>query len=659
VSFAPTASPDIGLLLDGRYRVEELVARGGMATVYRGHDERLDRTVALKIMHPHLAADPEFLARFTREARSAARLSHPCVVSVFDQGEDADRVYLAMELIEGETLRAELSRTGALTVREVLRISIAVAQALQAAHRAGIIHRDIKPENILLAEDGRVKVADFGLARAIGSATSSTSATLLGTVAYISPEVVTRGQSDERSDLYSFGVVLYEMLTGVQPHTGELPVHVAFQHVHEDMPAPSLRTPSVPRQLDSLVTWCCARTPASRPRDAYELLEALEDLAATLPAAVLDAPPLAAERNGTQDVPHLTSALDDAALLEDAPARSFPAEAAPDPLAEDPDASTRVVALRPPSPRRGRHLRRGASRSPLAVRAIAALAVLALLAGGVWASVRWYATEGPGGDRAVPSVVGASLSEAESALEARDLAVRTSETYSDDVPAGHVVTVTPNAGSELKRGDAVTLLVSRGQQTFTVPDVRGASLDDARASVEAVGLTLVEDDPAYDATVPEGSVVSQSSQSDTLPEGGEVHVVVSRGPEPVAVPDQSGRSSADAQAALKAQGFRVRVTESFSPTVATGAVISQDPPGGTARPGATIGIVVSKGPEMVTVPDVFQRPEAEATSTLEGAGFTVKVVHDKGDPVFGLVYEQSSAGGSQAAKGSTITIKVF
>ena len=254
MSSATSTSPGISLLLDDRYRVEEPIARGGMATVHRGHDQRLDRVVALKIMHPHLAMDEDFRRRFGREARSAARLAHRNVVGVFDQGEDEDRIYLAMELIEGETLRARIVERGRLTVGESLEITAQVLEALVAAHGAGIVHRDIKPENILLDRQDTVKVADFGLARAIGANNSSTGAALLGTVAYISPEVVTRGEADERSDLYSLGVVLFEMLTGRQPFRGEQPVHIAFQHVHEDIPAPSTLVSGIPRPLDSLIT---------------------------------------------------------------------------------------------------------------------------------------------------------------------------------------------------------------------------------------------------------------------------------------------------------------------------------------------------------------------------------------------------------------------
>lgn len=662
----------MGQLLDGRYRVEGLVARGGMASVHRGYDERLDRTVALKLMHPHLAVDPQFRARFSREAKAAARLAHPDVVAVFDHGEDGDSAYLAMELVEGGTLREKIRR-GPLTVRHALAIAIPVARALRAAHHAGIVHRDIKPENILLGPDGEVKVTDFGLARAIGAATASATGTLLGTVAYVSPEVVTRGHCDERSDLYSFGVVLFEMLTGCQPFTGEQPVHVAFQHVHEDIPAPSSVVASVPRALDSLVTWCCARATGSRPRSADELLGALEELVRELPAAVLDAEPVAVTAQSTQDVPLLTSPLPEDALIRDAAPASFPlapdgpASSTDGARADDPSltagepsvSAPRTVPMPTPAARSGRHLDRSVRRRSPLVRFAALLALLAVVGSGVWAGIRWYETDGPGGERTVPAVVDEPLAQAESALRAEDLAVSTRQTYSADVPAGHVISSTPAAGVHVQRGDAVTVLVSLGVQTFPVPDLTGASLEDARATLANSGLTLVEDPQAFDEAVPAGRIISQSASAPALPAGGEVHVVVSKGPEPIGVPSVVGRPESEAAAALKSQGFLVRTSQAYSLTVPTGTVISQDPANGTAVRGATIGIVVSKGPEMTTVPDVFRQPEAQAVATLKAQGFVVEVAHDKGEPVFGLVYQQSLAGGSQAGKGSTIRISVF
>ncbi|UQN30949.1 Stk1 family PASTA domain-containing Ser/Thr kinase [Brachybacterium kimchii] len=702
---APATSPDTGVLLDDRYAVEELIARGGMATVYRGHDERLDRTVALKIMHPHLAVDEQFRRRFAREARSAARLAHPHVVGVFDQGEDDDRIYLSMELIEGGTLRNRITDAGRLTVREALEDTEQILEALDAAHTAGIVHRDIKPENILLAPGGSVKVADFGLARAIGTANTSASSTLLGTVAYISPEVVTRGHCDARSDLYSLGVVLYEMLTGIQPYTGEQAVHIAFQHVHEDMPAPSARVSTVPREVDSLVTWACARDPQHRPRGAGDLLAGVRDLLRTLPAAVLDAAPSELHDVDTQDVPRLTAHLDDVDLAGEAAARAFPlaarlgADDAPDDdenggaesgparidepeaaeaggaapaapadtaspaqddasSAEDAGASSREVALPAVRPRRGRHLARPLRGTSRGLRAAAVLAVVGSLAAGGASAGHWYLHEGPGGDRTVPALAGTDLDAADASLTSQDLETATSEAFSDSVPAGHVISSTPAAGTLLKRDESVKLVVSKGVETFPVPTVTGKSLEDAKKAVEDQGLTLVQDDGEYSEKVPSGQVISQSAAQDALPEGGEVHVVVSKGRVPISIPDQTGRSEDQARSALEDAGFTVTTSTKHS-DVAKGKVASQSPAGGSAHRGDTVQLVISSGPEMVKVPNVFNKSEKDAKAALTKAGFTPKVQYDRGAPVLGTVYAQSTNGGEKAAKGSTITISVF
>ena len=701
MSAATSTSPGISQLLDDRYRVEELIARGGMATVHRGHDERLDRVVALKIMHPHLAMDEDFRRRFGREARSAARLAHRNVVGVFDQGEDEDRIYLAMELVEGETLRARIVAQERLTLRDSLDVTTQVLQALVAAHEAGIVHRDIKPENILIDEDALVKVADFGLARATGSNNSSASAALLGTVAYISPEVVTRGHADERSDLYSLGIVLFEMLTGRQPFRGEQPVHIAFQHVHEDIPAPSSLVSGIPRELDSLVTWAAARQVEQRPATAADLLRAVQELAATLPAAVLESRPQVREMTDTSGVPQLTTSLEEVASALDHGPRTFPAgllaagdddedgtpsvarpdrdaEPSPAEVGEAADGSEqepaapedgedeqqdegdrRLVVLRAPRTPRGRHLPRGTRRRSRPMAMLATLSLVVALAAGGWAGGDWYLNTGPGADRTVPLVVGTPLADAEAALTAAGLSVSTEERFDAGVPAGHVITASPSTGTDVKKGAEVQVVVSKGEQTFPVPQLVGLDLDGARTEVEALGLELVQDDPEYSETVPEGEIISQTASADALPAGGEVHVVLSQGRQPISVPDQHGRDGGSARAALEDAGFEVTMAQAHSGSVPRGAVVSQSPASGTLFRGDTVHLVTSLGPEMVTVPDVFRTPEAEAKAALEDAGFAVEVVHDKGEPAFGLVYEQSAAAGSELEKGSTVTLKVF
>lgn len=674
MSTAPPSGVSAGLL-GGRYRVGELIARGGMASVHRGRDERLDRVVALKIMHPHLADDDAFRRRFSREARSVARLAHRNVVGVFDQGEDDGSLYLAMELVEGRTLRADLVRGGALTVRRALETAAAILRALAAAHAAGIIHRDIKPENILLSEDGEVKVADFGLARVIGAATASNTGTLLGTVAYVSPEVVTRGLCDERSDLYSLGILLYEMLTGMQPFRGEQAVHVAFQHVHEDVPAPSARTATVPPPVDALVTWLAARRPASRPASAEDALRSALELLETLPAEVLDAPPETTEQANTGEVPQLTAEVDLEAPA--APPRSFLARvrsslhgeddhegaddaAEPTDGAAAPEGSADSSVVRPAARvPDGRHLHQIDRRRSAAAPLMALLAVLALLLAGGGLTWRWYAFDGPGGDRTVPSVAGMPLEDAESALAGQQLAARTEIRYDDTVPEGSVVSSEPAAGTEVKRADEILLVVSRGVQTFPVPEVVGTPRAEAERTITEAGFTMVEDEAEYSETVPAGTVISQSADAADLPAGAEVHVVLSQGRRPIDVPSTIGLSRGEAQATLEEAGFQVSTTEANSPTAPAGTIAAQTPAGGTLFRGDEVQLVVSRGPEMVAVPNVVDKTEAEAVAALQQAGFSAKVTYSSTDgPRLGRVLSQSVTGGNQAAKGSTVTITI-
>lgn len=680
VTSAPSPSPEAGLILDQRYRVDSKIARGGMATVFRGFDERLERPIALKIMHPHLAENPDFIRRFAREARSAARLTHPHVVGVFDQGEDFGHVYLTMQLVEGETLRQELRREGPLTLRRALRVGRDTLAAIDAAHRSGIIHRDIKPENVLVAEDKDVLVADFGLARAIDSATASATGTLLGTVAYVSPEVVTKGFCDARSDLYSWGILLFEMLTGRVPFTGESPVHVAYQHAHEDVPAPSTINSAVPPSVDSIVTWACSRLPSSRPSRAAALLDALDEVIAQLSDAQLDAAPAVHDEDSpTHDLPRLTRTIPSAEehfpdLTSTLPAAApvpFPIDpdddAAADPggdggaaatgsTAVERDESARELTLGPRTQTHGRHLH-GPLRSVPARIAALALALAALGAWGV-AGSQWYAYAGPGAERTVPVLAGTPLTDAENVLAAQNIDTRTVEQFSAEVPKGHIISVDPAAGATIKRGDTITVVVSKGEELFAVPDVTGKPVEEATAALDDAGFTVVEDDPEFDEKVPKGTVISQQQDGDALPKGAEVHVTVSKGREPIAVPVVTGASPDQARTRLEAAGLTVKQTEAFS-SAPKGTVASQQPADGSLFRGDAVTIVVSKGPEMVKVPNVFEKPEAAAKAELEKAGFTVSVEHDKGEPVFGKVYKQDQAAGSEAEKGSTITIRVF
>lgn len=375
----------IGRLIDGRYQVRSRIARGGMATVYLATDLRLERRVAIKVMHGHLADDESFKQRFIQEARSAARLAHPNVVNVFDQGQDADSAYLVMEYLPGITLRDLLQEYGSLTAEQTLDISEAVLSGLAAAHKAGIVHRDLKPENVLLADDGRIKIGDFGLARA-ATANTATGAALLGTVAYLSPELVTRGIADTRSDIYAVGIMMYEMLTGAQPFIGEQPMQIAYQHANDAVPTPSTANPAVPAELDELVLWATARDPEQRPRDARAMLEQLHDTEALLRTA-LPSTPTSAQRTvvlpsaPTAPAMPASSEAETQILGSRVTARAAAAAAVPD--------STAALAVASQK-RRGR-----------GIVLVAVLVVLALLAGGAG----WWFGVGPGSKQTIPESI--------------------------------------------------------------------------------------------------------------------------------------------------------------------------------------------------------------------------------------------------------------
>lgn len=675
-----------------------------MATVYRGFDERLHRPVALKVMHPHLADNPEFISRFSREARSAARLTHPHVVSVYDQGEDRGRVYLAMQLVEGETLRDELRRDRTLTLKRALRVGRDVLAALDAAHRSGIIHRDIKPENVLVNAERDILVADFGLARAVGSATTSATGTMLGTVAYVSPEVVTRGVSDARSDLYSWGIMMFEMLVGRTPFQGDSAVHIAYQHAHEDIPAPSQFAPGIPTSVDSIITWAASRLPASRPTRAHEVLLALDDALETLSATELayrahPASSLPANEE-TADVPRLTRQFPRGATRAASPSspaspaspandahnaaepealfwvdessdttgnttssgtaasrrkRFDPGEQASD--SPDPDESIREVSLAGPRRSRGTHTRD--SRPSPALRIVAILSVLALLTSLIFGAFRWYETDGPGGVRTVPLVAGATLSDAEAALKTENLTVTTAQAYSEDVPAGRVISSDPATGAEVRKGAQVRLTLSLGQELFDVPQVKGQAVSDATSALESAGFEVTETRD-YSSDVPKDSVISQDPADTSLPRGARVTLNVSDGPKPVEVPSVAGSERKAAIKAIESAGLAAKVNERYNSNVPAGQVISQDPAGATsALPGSEVRLSISLGPDLVDVPDVFRKSEADARSALESAGLKVEVVYERGTPVFDLVSQQSQPGGTKVPRGSSVTITVY
>jgi eukaryotic-like serine/threonine-protein kinase len=625
----------VGHVLDGRYRVLSHIADGGMASVYVALDTRLEREVALKVMRPGLAMDETFVSRFRREARSAARLSHPHVVAVYDQGEDDGHMFLAMEYVPGQTLREVMQAEGPLSPRAALDILDPVLQALAAAHRAGIIHRDVKPENVILREDGTVKVADFGLARAVtNQTTTSQSGMLLGTVAYLSPEQVERGIADARSDVYAAGLILFEMLTGTKAFTGDTPIHVAYQHVHGSVPAPSSRVSTVPGELDALVALATSRDPDQRPADAGEfLVQSLRARSALTPVQ-LDrrTAGAAAAGGGASTVPVArTTALPIGPPPEDSGRQATP--------------TTAVAA--PPAARRKR--RGGAWKWT-----IAALLFLAAAGAGAW----WF-TAGPGSPTIVPTVVGMSYDEAEVELSTAYLSAERVDAFDEKVANGVVISANPGAGTEVGRSTTVTVTVSKGPERYAVPELLGATQTEAKARLEDTRLSLGTVSEAFDEKVAEGQIVKVTPKEGTqLKRGAAVAIVVSKGRQPIKVPDFTGKPADQAVAALTDAGLKVDATrQEFSETVAKGSVISQSPNNGTLFKGEEVTLVVSKGPELFKVPNVQGKQEAEATQILKGAGFEVKVERFMGG-IFGTVRSQDPAAESMHPKGTVINLVV-
>lgn len=633
--------PLVGRLLDGRYRVDARIAVGGMATVYRAVDTRLDRVLALKVMHPTLAADGTFVERFIREAKSVARLAHPNVVQVFDQGADGSYVYLAMEYVSGCTLRDVLRERGALQPRAALDILEPVLAALGAAHRAGFVHRDMKPENVLIGDDGRVKVADFGLVRAVDTVTHTTGS-VLGTVSYLAPEQIEHGSADPRVDVYACGVVLYEMLTGAKPHTGDSPAQVLYRHVHDDVPPPSAVVPGLPYELDELVAQATARTPEIRPHDAVALLARVREARGALSEDQLDAVPpqaITAEHDNADDrtsvIPRALTAL-----------RQLPVN-------EDDDESRYNRTSRLESPPLDAPRRR--SGPPRAVVTIVAAVLLALGLGvGVWYINSGQFTE-------VPPLLAKTEAQAKDRLADAGLEVgQVKHAYSDTVKRGTIISTDPAPGSRIRHNDSVTLTVSDGPETVKVPDLAGYRLDKARSVLKDSGLEPGMVTRKFSEDISRGSVISTDPATGTTTRAGTaIALTVSKGA-PVDVPDVTGRDLGEARERLQEAGLKVRIASGrINSEYEAGQVARQNPgPDGQAAVGDTVTLTLSKGPEMIEVPDVVGDSVDEATKQLQNAGFQVE--EDRG--LLGLfgdtVRGQSVEGGETAPKGSTITIEI-
>jgi serine/threonine-protein kinase len=631
-------------LLDGRYRVDARIAVGGMATVYRAVDTRLDRVLALKVMHPGLAADAHFVDRFIREAKSVARLAHPNVVQVFDQGADRSYVYLAMEYVAGCTLRDVLRERGALQPRAALDILEPVLAALGAAHRAGFVHRDMKPENVLIGDDGRVKVADFGLVRSVDTVTSTTGS-VLGTVSYLAPEQIEGTTADPRVDVYACGVVLYEMLTGQKPHDGDSAAIVLYKHLHEDVPPPSALVPGLAYELDELVATATARTPDLRPYDAVALFGLVREARSRLSAEQLDAVPPQALTSEYPNAENRTSVIPRSLTVP----RPLPVNEDDEP--GDPFNRTSRFESGPPMPPRRREARRPR-------RGLLAIVAALLLIVGVGAGV-WYINSGQ--FTKVPPLLAKTETQARERLKDAGLDVKSvKHAYSDTVKRGTVISTDPVAGARIRDNDSVALTVSDGPETVKVPDLEGYALGKAQALLKTDGLAAGMVTREFSDDVPKGFVISTDPAAGTKRHAGSaIALTVSKG-SAIDVPDVTGENLDEAKSDLQDAGLKVTVSATeVTSEYDAGQVAQQTPAGDSqAAEGDTVTLTVSKGPEMVEVPSVVGASVDAATKLLEQSGFKVK--EDRG--ILGLfgdtVKSQSVDAGEQAPKGSTITITI-
>ena len=625
-----------GELIDNRYLLKRQIASGGMATIYAGIDTRLDRPVAVKVMHAHLANDEAFVSRFIKEAKATAALSHPNIVSIQDQGWNEGgppAVFLVMELVEGSTLRDFLNENGPLSVEQTIQFITPVLSALAAAHLIGIIHRDVKPENILISKDGRIKVADFGLARNMTMAQTMTaeSSVVLGSVSYLSPEQVQRGIADARSDVYAIGIVLFEMLLGKKPYDGETPIQIAYRHVNDRIPNVKEFKSDVPEMIADLIFQATAPNPDQRPKDAEQLLSKVRDIQAKLDpkrrqmSLELDLPPLLPKISKRSKV-SIGSAF--GGLKEK---------------------TTQLISTKPINVTKAedsvRTKKRKVSRRVKRNRIIALLILLGVIFGG-------YQLLGVG-KISVPSLVGMSQNEAKEALSNIGLLSEVvEEVFSEDIAQGKVISSSPGGGGRISPAGTVGLVLSKGQERIEIPVIANLTPDVATQKISALGLTIGDINEVFDMKVESGFVIGTDPKSgEKVKRNSVVNIVVSKGIEKIALISYVGKGGDEALSELTNSGFDVKVVYKFSDKVFKGQVVSQSPEISDAIGlGSKIELVLSKGPEFVFVPNVLGKNKNDASLDLENLG--LKVV-TKGT---GKVNNISPAIGTKVKQGAVITL---
>ncbi|HCT75999.1 MAG TPA: Stk1 family PASTA domain-containing Ser/Thr kinase [Micromonosporaceae bacterium] len=644
------ADPLIGSLVDSRYRIRGRVARGGMATVYTAVDERLERTVALKIIHPGQVRDASFLDRFTDEAKTVARLTHPNVVAVYDQGTHAGLPYLVMEYVRGRTLRDILAERRRLTPAEALAVMEQVLSALGAAHHAGLVHRDVKPENVLVAEapsgtslvDAVVKVADFGLARAVeASAEDPDAGQLMATVAYVAPELVAEGYADPRSDVYSAGVMLFEMLTGRVPYDGERPVDVAWQHVDRDVPPPSRFVAALPPSLDELVGSATRRDPGSRPTDAGALQTAVQAAREGLAGGNAATQRMRPIVQPTVVVNQVQERPSWARLPATQPTTSRPRPRRPKPVTLADQLKT--LHAKVTSDQRGR----------TALAAGLVVLLLLVLVGGWWFGFGRY--------EAAPDLLSLSRDKALATAQQAGLKVEfDAGTFREDVPKDTVLKQVPGPGDRVAKGGTITVTLSRGPERYLVPNVVGKSVELATADlqVDPMKFQVKQGAPVFSDAAPVGTVVGTNPAVGTeVKPGGVVELILSKGRAPITIPAVIGMQVNEATAQLQALGLKV-VTEIVEDTTKPrGEVLEQTPPGGSsAEKGAEVRLKVSNNANMTGMPDVKDWACQQAANHLRAAGLQVEIKGGVLAEHFGKVEEQNPDPGKPVQPGQNVRI---
>lgn len=625
-----------GELIDNRYLLQRLIASGGMASIYSALDTRLDRPAAVKIMHAHLANDEAFVSRFIKEAKATAALSHPNIVSIQDQGWNQGgppAVFIVMELVEGTTLRDLLNESSPLSIEQAFQIINPVLSALSAAHKIGIIHRDIKPENILISRDGRIKVADFGLARNTSLAQTMTaeSSVILGSVSYLSPEQVQRGVADSRSDIYAIGILIFEMLTGSKPYDGETPIQIAYRHVNDRIPELAKIKSNIPKNLSDLIFSATSPNPDLRPKDAEELLNSMRQIQAEIDpkrrqmSLELDIPPLATKTSKRKKISV-------ASAFEGLKEKTTQLKSANSSITKKTEDSVNTK-------------RRKVSRRVKRNRIIAFLILVSVIFG----FFRWLDS----GRIAVPSLVGLSKSEASKVISQLGLRVEIAEEiFSEDIDKGKIISTKPGGGGKVSPDGVVGLVVSKGQERIILSSLKGTTPDIASQKIADLGLSVGEIVESFDSDIAVGFVIGTNPEEQTpVKRGSIVNIIVSKGIEKVSLRSYIGKGGEQALSELTESGFDVEIEYKFSENIFKGQVISQSPESSNAiEKGSKIILAVSKGPEFVFVPNVLGKSKNNATLDLENLGLRVAI---KGS---GKVNNISPAIGSKVKQGALITL---